>query len=66
MIRSSQGLRALAMLVIFFFYAGFIPNGIFPVTVFFILSGFVLYYNYNDKLRDINIKESVLWRMNKI
>ena len=66
MIRSLQGLRAIAMLAIFFFHAGFIPNGIFPVTFFFILSGFVLYYNYNDRVKDINIKESVIWGINKI
>ncbi|MBC5624035.1 acyltransferase [Clostridium sp. NSJ-49] len=66
MIKSLQGLRALAMLAIFFFHAGFIPNGIFPVTFFFILSGFVLYYNYNNTVKDISIKKSILWGMKKI
>ena len=66
MIKSLQGLRSIAMLAIFFFHAGFIPNGIFPVTFFFILSGFVVYYNYNNRLNDITMKESVLWGIKKI
>lgn len=65
MIKSLQGLRALAMFAIFFFHAGFIPNGIFPVTFFFILSEFVIYYNYSNKIKDITIKESVLLGIRK-
>lgn len=41
MIKSLQGLRAIAMISIFLFHAGFLPNGIFPVTLFFLLSGFL-------------------------
>ena len=54
MIKSLQGLRALAMLGIFMFHAGLLIKGTFPVTLFFMLSGFVLYYSYiyvaNEKL----------------
>lgn len=38
MIKSLQGLRALAMLGIFLFHAGLLINGTFPVVFFFILS----------------------------
>ena len=41
MIRSYQGIRVIAMLIIFLFHAGIIPNGIFSVTLFFTLSGFL-------------------------
>ena len=50
MIKSLQGLRAIAMLNIFLFHAGIIPNGIFPVTLFFILSGFFMYYKNFEKV----------------
>lgn len=66
MIKSLQGLRALAMIAIFLFHSGFIPNGIFPVTFFFILSGFVVYYNYSTKIDNATIIEGIKWGMVKI
>lgn len=41
---SLHGLRALATIGIFLFHAGFVPYGTFPVTLFFMLSGFLMYY----------------------
>ncbi|WP_289128334.1 acyltransferase, partial [uncultured Clostridium sp.] len=66
MIYSLQGLRVLAMLAIFLFHASLLPNGIFPVTFFFILSGFVLYLNYSPKINSTSILESFKWGINKI
>ncbi|MDZ4992184.1 hypothetical protein GNF80_04245 [Clostridium perfringens] len=56
MIESLQGLRSLAMLGIFLFHSGLLLRGTFPVTFFFILSGFVLYYNYSNKINSVSIK----------
>lgn len=39
-----QGLRVLATLGIFLFHSGFLINRTFPVTLFFMLSGFMVYY----------------------
>ena len=40
-----QGLRVLATLAIFLYHSGILVQGAFPVTFFFMLSGFLLYYN---------------------
>ena len=60
-IKSLQGLRALGMLGIFAFHSGLLLKGTFPVTFFFILSGFVLYYSYNSKIDKFNLKENIKW-----
>lgn len=65
MIKSIQGLRALAMLGIFLFHSGLLLNGTFPVTFFFILSGFVLYYSRFDKV-DMSFNEWLVWIFNKM
>lgn len=39
-----DGLRVLATLAIFFFHAGILIRGAFPVVWFFMLSGFMMYY----------------------
>ena len=41
--KTIQGMRAIAMLAIFLFHAGLLPNGYFPVTFFFMVSGFGIY-----------------------
>ncbi|MGL5244682.1 MAG: acyltransferase family protein, partial [Sarcina sp.] len=66
MIRSLQGLRVLAMMGIFLFHAGILLNGTFPVTFFFMLSGFVLYYNYGERVTFFSLKESILWAFKRI
>ena len=43
-----QGLRALATIAIFLFHSGFLLNGTFPVTFFFMLSGFMMYYTKSE------------------
>jgi len=41
---SLDGLRVLATLSIFLYHAGILVQGAFPVTFFFMLSGFMMYY----------------------
>lgn len=45
-----DGLRVLATAGIFLFHSGFLPHGTFPVTLFFMLSGFMMYYTKYDKI----------------
>lgn len=66
MIYTLQGLRALAMLGIFLFHSGLLLNGTFPVTFFFILSGFVLYYSKYNRIENMNLKDRIKWAFNKI
>lgn len=66
MIYTLQGLRALAMLGIFLFHSGLLINGTFPVTFFFILSGFVLYYSKYNRIENMNLKDRIKWTFNKI
>ena len=66
MIKSIQGLRVLAMLGIFMFHAGLLIKGNFPVTFFFILSGFVLYYSYSKKINTVKLKEIIYWIKNRM
>ena len=44
-ISSLNGLRALATIGIFLFHSGLLPQGTFPVTLFFMLSGFLFGYS---------------------
>lgn len=66
MIFTLQGLRALGMLGIFFFHSGLLINGTFPVTFFFMLSGFVLYYNKHNNIEKYKLKENIKWIFNKM
>lgn len=66
MIKSLQGLRAIAMISIFLFHAGLLPNGIFPVTLFFLLSGFFMYYKHNNISEELSIINSIKFGVNKI
>ena len=69
MIKSLQGLRALGMLGIFLFHSGLLLKGTFPVTFFFMLSGFVLYYSYSNRIETMNFNERINWiikRMKKL
>ena len=47
-LNSLQGLRALATVGIFLFHSGFLLQGTFPVTFFFMLSGFMMYYTKHE------------------
>ena len=64
-INSLQGLRVIAMLIIFLYHAELFTFGHFAVTFFFILSGFVAYYADKNK-NEINIKSSISYFFNKI
>lgn len=66
MIKSLQGLRVLAMFGVFLFHAGLLPNGIFPVTFFFILSGFVTYKQYYNKNISCSFKSNIIFALKKI
>lgn len=66
MIRSYQGIRVIAMLIIFLFHAGIIPNGIFSVTLFFILSGFFMYYKNFEKSCNTTFFQDLIWGIKKI
>lgn len=52
-IESLQGLRLLAFLGVFFLHAGLTPNltGIWGVSVFFVLSGFVIAVNWLNRIK---------------
>lgn len=47
-IDSLNGIRGLCCIGIFLFHSGFLLQGTFPVTLFFMLSGFMLYYTKHD------------------
>lgn len=58
-----NGVRALATIGIFLFHSGFLLQGTFPVTLFFMLSGFMMYYTKSSL--DSNFKVWVIgyfWR----
>lgn len=53
-----QGLRVLATLGIFLFHSGILLKGTFPVTLFFMLSGFMMYYTkHNNITRTTGLKK---------
>lgn len=51
---------------IFLSHLGFAKLGAWSVSVFFILSGFVMYYSYENKTLHSSIKDDVLFAINKI
>lgn len=61
MIQELQGLRVVSMVGIFLYHADIILKGNFFVTLFFIISGFVLYYSQKDKIVKLNLKENLKW-----
>ena len=54
------------MLGIFLFHSGLLLNGTFPVTFFFILSGFVLYYTKFNTVDNMDFKQSIRWAFMKM
>lgn len=48
-----QGIRVLATIGIFLFHSGFLLQGTFPVTLFFMLSGFMMYYTKRDTIKPL-------------
>lgn len=45
-----DGIQVLATAGIFLFHAGLLWHGTFPVTLFFMLSGFMMYYTKADTI----------------
>ena len=64
-INSLQGLRVMAMIIIFLYHAELFPFGHFAVTFFFILSGFVAYYS-NSSSEKLSISNSMKYCINRI
>ena len=58
-IDSLQALRAIAFFGIFISHCGLIDFGKLGVSVFFIMSGFLMFYNYEDKTLDNLLKKSI-------
>lgn len=54
-----EGLRALATIGIFLFHSGFLLQGTFPVTLFFMLSGFLMYYTKSEQIERTSFVEWV-------
>lgn len=49
-----EGLRALATIGIFLFHSGFLLQGTFPVTLFFMLSGFLMCYTKSEQVERVS------------
>lgn len=63
-----DGLRGMAAMAVILYHAyrggGFVPNGSLAVDLFFLLSGFVISYSYDARLRDgMSLKEFVARRL---
>ena len=54
-----QGLRGLAMIGVFLFHSGFLRQGTFPVTLFFMLSGFLMCYTKSEKCEKVSFPKWV-------
>lgn len=65
-IMSLQGVRAIACLSIITYHCGIGKWGTWGVSVFFLLSGFLLVYNYYDVRLKTDIKSCILFSFNKI
>lgn len=65
-LESLQAVRALAYMGILTFHCGLSQLGAWGVSVFFILSGFVLTYSYYDKPLKADVKSGVSFALRKI
>lgn len=62
-----QGLRAIAFLVIFLSHCGIFISARWSVTLFFVLSGFLMVYNYFHRNHtDCSIKNNIVFSYKKI
>lgn len=51
-----DGLRAVATIGFFLFHSGFLLQGTFPVTLFFMLSGFLMYYSKSGSVEETSFR----------
>lgn len=66
-IDSLQALRAIAFLGIFFIHSSFFVEwGTLGVSVFFVMSGFLMYYSYESKSFDVSVRNNLIFSINKI
>lgn len=65
-IQTLQSLRGLAFMGIFLSHLGLAKLGAWSVSVFFILSGFVMYYSYENKALSCSIINNVLFAIKKV
>lgn len=66
-IYSIQSLRAIAFLGVCLSHCGIGEAGTWGVSVFIILSGFLMTYNYYEKnIEKMNLKESIIFSIHKI
>ena len=65
-IQTLQSLRGLAFMGIFLSHLGLAKLGAWSVSVFFILSGFVMYYSYENKTLACSIIDNVLFAIKKV
>lgn len=65
-IYSLQGLRAVAFICIFLGHCGIGSGGSMGVSVFLIMSGFLMTYNYWNRELSLGLKRSILFSINKI
>ena len=67
-IKSLQGLRVLAFLGIFLWHAIETPAGAWGVSIFIMLSGFLMVYSYWDRWegKEFSIKDSIKFSIQKI
>lgn len=61
-----QSLRGFAFFFIFISHLGLATLGAWSVSVFFILSGFVMFYSYEDKELPVRYKENFTFAIKKI
>lgn len=61
-----QGMRAVAMLTIFGYHSSLLPNGQFPVTFFFMVSGFGIYMARHAQPSDrLRMRDNLQWMWGK-
>ncbi len=64
--KTIQGMRAVAMLAIFGYHAGMLPNGQFPVTFFFMVSGFGIYMaRHSQPDEQLTMRDNLRWMLGK-